>query len=40
MSKSELIDAISHEGGVKLAVLTKEELLRLGRPLIPMSIYQ
>ena len=33
MNKSELIDAISHAGGVKLAVLTKEELLRLGRTL-------
>jgi len=31
MSKSELIDVISREGGIKLDALTKEELLRLGR---------
>lgn len=31
MSKSELIDAIRREGGIKLDALTKEELLRLGR---------
>jgi nucleoid DNA-binding protein len=31
MNKSELIDAVSREGGIRLDALTKEELLRLGR---------